>query len=63
MIKYENECVGCPVEMGCIGSLCPHFKVPHYYCDECDEETELYEFEGEELCIECIKGRLDKVGE
>ena len=61
MITYEDECVCCPKEMGCLGSRCPNRNVPHLHCDECGEETNLYEYEGEELCIECIKNRLDKV--
>lgn len=61
MIKYENECVGCPPEMGCMGSSCPNRNVPRFYCDKCKEEEELYEFDGEQLCIECIKERLVKV--
>lgn len=60
MIKYENECVGCPTEMGCIGSACRYMNVPHYYCDECGYEAdELYEYYGDELCLYC----LDKIAE
>lgn len=62
MKEYTNECVGCPPEMGCLSNRCPHMNVPHLYCDECMEEVEeLYEFEGDELCIECIKDRLVKI--
>ena len=32
-----------------------------WHCDECDSETQLYEFEGRELCAECILQSLDKV--
>ena len=28
MIKYEDECVGCPPERGCLGSVCPNRNVP-----------------------------------
>ena len=59
--KFENECVGCPPEMGCLGSACPNINVPHYYCDCCDDETDLYYFDGEELCIDCIKNKLERV--
>ena len=64
MVKYESECVGCStIFHNCMGSACPYNSVPHFYCDECgDDVEELYEFDGEELCIDCIKGRLDKVG-
>ena len=36
MIRYENECVGCP--MGCIN--CGRKHVPHIYCDKCGEEID-----------------------
>ena len=63
MIEYENECIGCPPEIGCIGSTCPFTRVPHYYCDNCKEEVdELFDVDGEELCEECLKARFRKVG-
>lgn len=59
MIQYENECVCC--DLPCTGDGCPNRHVPHYYCDECGEETKLYEFDGEQLCIKCVENRLDPV--
>lgn len=32
-----------------------------YHCDECGDETQLYEFEGRELCADCVINSLDKV--
>lgn len=62
MIKYEDECVGCSaLGLPCYGITCPNRNVPHLYCDECGEEAELYEFDGEELCLDCIEKRLTKV--
>lgn len=61
MIFFEDECVDCPKEIGCIGDNCIYKNVPHFCCDECDNETELYEFEGSQLCLECIKRKLKKV--
>lgn len=61
MIEYENDCVGCPPEMGCLGDACRNRNVPHYYCDECGNETTLYKFDDKELCIDCIKDLLDEV--
>lgn len=62
MVKYENECVGCTsIGLHCIGSSCRNRNVPHFYCDECGEEKELYEFDGEQLCISCIQRRLEPV--
>lgn len=61
MKRIENDCVGCPPEMGCLGSSCPYRNNPHYYCDQCGEEKPLYHFDDEELCIDCIEKQLEKV--
>lgn len=53
-----NECVDCGLP--CLGSSCPKKNVVRYLCDECEEE-ELYYFDGEELCLNCIEERLEKV--
>lgn len=63
MIKYENDCVGCPDGVPCLGSSCPNKNVPHYYCDDCGNEDDLYEFDGEQLCAECVLARLKKINE
>lgn len=59
MRRLENDCVDCG--MPCIGYSCPYRNVTHFYCDDCGEEEQLYEFDGEELCIDCIEKRLKKV--
>ena len=56
MIKVENECVDCGLP--CIGSSCPYMNVTRYYCDDCEDEATLYEYDGQELCAECILKRL-----
>lgn len=61
MVEYENECVGCPTELGCIGDGCQHRKVPHYYCDECGEETKLYRLGEKEYCKDCVIQFLEVV--
>lgn len=62
MRKTESECVGCSIHgLPCLGSACPNNEVTRFYCDECGEEEDLYEFDGEELCISCIKERLTRV--
>lgn len=58
MRKYENECVGCPTEMGCIGSLCPNINVPRDYCDLCGYEGAIYRIDSEDYCEDCIKQYL-----
>ena len=59
MIKYENDCVNCGLP--CIGNSCSYINVPHFYCDECTEEAKLYYFDDEQLCLNCIENRLQKV--
>ena len=58
MIKFENECVGCP--QGCIH--CGRDKTQHLYCDRCGEDSEeLFIFDGEELCEDCLKNSLERI--
>lgn len=59
MKKIVNECVDCGLP--CLGAYCPNRNIERHYCDECEEETDLYEYEGQELCINCIIGQLEKV--
>lgn len=62
MTKVENECVGCPAETGCLGDICPNRNVVRFYCDKChDCCDELYHFDGQELCVDCIVQSLEKV--
>lgn len=62
MITYTNECVGCPPELRCMGTSCPNRNVKHYICDKCKcEVEELYDYEGEELCLECIEDSLIRI--
>ena len=48
----ENECVDCG--RPCLGNACPNRNVTRFYCDRCGNETKLYHYDGEELCIDCI---------
>lgn len=60
MKKTESDCVGCGLP--CLYTACPYYEVTVFYCDDCGEECEnLYEFDDEELCIDCIEKRLKKV--
>ena len=60
MFTYESDCLGCGLP--CMGEMCSHFKVKHYYCDGCgDDDREIYEFDEQELCLSCIEDKLDKV--
>ena len=58
MKETTNECVDCGLP--CF-SGCPHRNVTRFYCDECDDETQTYYYDGQELCIDCIEKRLEKV--
>lgn len=61
MVRLENECVGCPPEMGCLGSSCPNRAVPNFYCDDCGHglsSDELYDVDGNMLCSFCALKRI-----
>lgn len=59
MVKFENECVGCPPEMGCLGSCCPYAEVRRLYCDKCKQEVpKLYVVDGDQFCKECATDKL-----
>ena len=56
MKKTENECVDCGLP--CKYDLCPYYRVTRHYCDKCENEDVLYEWDDAELCIDCIKEEL-----
>ncbi|MCD8200494.1 MAG: hypothetical protein LUD47_00280 [Clostridia bacterium] len=58
MIKYEDDCVGCPPEMGCMGNVCKYKHAPHYYCDVCGEEyqpEDLFMIDDKMVCEGCAE--------
>lgn len=61
MKELENRCVSCGLP--CLGEQCCMRNVVVYTCDQCGEETQLYDFDGQELCIDCIEERLTKINE
>ena len=63
MIKYEDECVGCPPEIGCVGNACGYRNVKHLYCDKCGEDCEeLYiDDYDNQVCEDCLKKQFDKI--
>lgn len=62
MKRVVDECCGCATDnYPCLGNSCPRKHVTRFYCDECKEETILYHFDGEELCLSCIHKRLEVV--
>ncbi len=68
-LVYEDECCSCAVpSYPCMGSACPNRNVPHYYCDGegCEEEfkpSELYDYDGDMLCKDCLAKKFRKVSE
>lgn len=65
MKRVEDECVGCTsLGLPCMGLGCPNRNVTRLYCDKCDEEVDvLYEYEGQELCEECLLEIVPKITE
>ena len=53
MIRYENHCVGCPSDMGCLGRSCRYMDVPVCYCDECGNYAE-YHCDDRDYCEQCL---------
>ena len=59
MKTTTNECVDCGLP--CLGNSCPYRNVTRFYCDKCGTETQLYYFDNQELCLDCIEEKLEKV--
>ena len=59
MRQIENECVGCPPEIGCIGPSCPYVHVTRCYCDVCGESAE-YTIDGKDYCENCATEYLQE---
>jgi hypothetical protein len=57
MKRVLDECVGCcDLGLQCQGITCPNRSVTRFYCDNCDEEiTEVFLYDGQELCEDCLK--------
>ena len=58
MRKKVNGCVDCGLP--CL-PFCPNREVYELYCDECGKQKKLYEWDGKEMCIDCIEDELDEV--
>ena len=59
-VVMENNCVDCPAELECFWDTCPNRQREVHYCDKCDEQMdldEIYEVDGYELCLDCLKER------
>ena len=60
MLKYVDDCVSCPPELGCLGNGCPKKNIPVYYCDICEEEIADYHADGQDICEYCLKEHIDE---
>lgn len=62
MTIEKSECLGCAVPAyPCLGSLCPNRHITVHVCDECEAEDVLYDYNGRELCAECLLDIVPKV--
>lgn len=57
MITYEDHCVGCPPELGCLGESCPHKNVPVSYCDLCGDYAD-YRVDEKDYCEQCLREQM-----
>ena len=62
---YENECIRCTtMGLPCLGEICGKKHVLYYFCDECKEykePSELYKYERQELCSDCLLAKFETV--
>ena len=57
-IKYENYCSDCET----CSPYCNRKHVPVWYCDRCGEENvDLFDYDGQELCEECVLKALPMI--
>ena len=68
MKRMVSNCVGCTsLGLYCQGNGCPNYNpIPEYLCDECGDEvdpSELYVYDGKELCSRCLLGHFETVEE
>lgn len=62
MITYENNCVGCPDGIPCIGKICPLVHQEVVICDQCGNHinSKYYKFTNKEYCEDCIDDVLNE---
>lgn len=67
MVREENDCCSCATPgYPCIGESCSLRHAKHYYCDCCKNEfnvADLYDYDGEQLCEDCLLEKVPKVKE
>lgn len=59
MVRTESGCVDCGLP--CLRDACPNYRVLVLECDRChDEAEELFDVDGEDLCVDCLKKEFRK---
>lgn len=60
MVNRVSDCVDCGLP--CLKRACPHYQRVELICDECgDECDELYQYNGEQICADCLLEICEKV--
>ena len=59
MKYYSNDCCDCGLP--CLYTGCPNYRVEHFECDFCQEETKLYNYFGYEICEDCLLKQFEVV--
>lgn len=60
MKYYESDCQDCGLP--CKYESCPYYRVEYFVCDFCKEEQDvLYNYNGYEICADCLLKEFDKV--
>lgn len=61
--EIRNDCCDCAAPgYPCLGSHCPRRNVEYLVCDKCRNDADcLYEYEGKELCEECLLEQFTKI--
>lgn len=62
MVKFEDQCVGCPAEMGCMGNSCPYMNVPIFICDVCESKVlykDIRDIDGQHICRDCYMDKCE----
>lgn len=64
MVREINDCCDCAVPgYPCMGDSCPRRHTIAYECDRCDCECDiLYDYDGNQLCKDCLLEVVPKIG-
>lgn len=57
MIVKDNDCVCCEICRNC-GRKRDYF---YHVCDKCESDDQLFYYEGQELCAECLLKNFEQI--